>query len=228
MTKTGLIRSAYFMLFLSACSQAGNNANISREKKIEIENGYVPSGAAKTMDVDDYVHWVQDMKNGFRKEKSIAGLMFSAQFKPYEYIVCLEEKKRELADSTVIKKVSELTDMQYYNLKISLRDAEGELLKYQLHSAQEYQERVNYFAFGMQHDIQLVEGTDTLPCILYHFERSFDASPVSTLLLGFAIRKQADAQDKTLLVYDRTFNSGLIKFTFSKKDLKNLPKLKTL
>lgn len=227
MNKTEWITLACLAFYITSCSDTGNKG-ISGEKKFEVENGYSPSKQADLLPVKNYVQWVQNTGNGFRKEKTIKDLTFSAQFKPYEYIVCLEEKRHELADSIVRKRVSELKDMQYYELRISSNKAGGELLKRELSSAQQYQERVNYFAFGMQRDIQLVEGTDTLPCVMYHFERSFDVSPESVFLLGFPIRNGETQEDKTLLVYDRTFNTGLIKFTFSKKALKNLPKLKTI
>ncbi|MBK8705978.1 MAG: hypothetical protein IPN33_22105 [Saprospiraceae bacterium] len=223
-----LISLLCFIFFLCACSNSDSNQGLSDDNVAEVENGYVPSGKAKLLDAEDYVEWIQDPGNGFRKEKTIADLTFSAQFKPFEYIVCLEEKKNEIADSVVRRKVSELNGMQYYDLKISLNASGRELLKHELTSTQQYQERVNYFAFGMQNDIQLIDGPDTLACELYHFERSYDASPATVILLGFPVSKHNTSGDKTLLLYDRTFNSGLLKFTFSKKELKNLPKLQTL
>ncbi|HPI85880.1 MAG TPA: hypothetical protein PLR01_05870 [Bacteroidales bacterium] len=228
MNKLGaLIILSYFIFFMVSCANTESTDTIAGEKIVEVENGYIPAEKAKVKNVKDYVQWIQDPDNGFKKEKTINNLTFSAQFKPYEYIVCLEEKKDILPDSLVRRKVGELKDMQYYDLKISLKEFAGELLKYQLTSSQQYTERVNYFAFGMQHDIHLVEGTDTLACELYHFERTFDAAPTSTILLGFHISNQKTAENKTLLFYDRTFNTGLIKFTFRTQELKNLPKLKT-
>jgi len=228
MNKILLIELHYLIFFLSSCSYSTSTDSLPGDQIIAVENGYVPSGKAGRLGVRDYIQWVQDSKNGFRKEKTINNLRFSVQFKPFEYIVCLEEKKSELADSIVRRKVSELNDMQYYDLKIALTKSSGEILKHELTSTQQYQERVNYYAFGMQNDIQLLDGTDTLPCVLFHFERSFDASPESTFLLGFPINRREVSGDKTLIIYDRIFSTGLIKFTFSKKELKNLPKLKTI
>lgn len=223
-----IVLAVFFcFLFFVSCSTSDNKENLSQEDK-EVENGYAPSKSAELMDVRSYVQWVQNEENGFKKEKVIDDFTFAVQFKPFEYIVCLEEKKDELHDTAVKKKILELNAMQYYDLKISLTEGEGELLKHKLNSAQQYNDRVNYFAFGMQKDIQLVEGKDTISCELYHFERSFDASPASVILLGFPISDKNISDEKTLLVYDRTFNTGLVKFTFNKKDLKNLPKLKTL
>jgi hypothetical protein len=211
-------------LFLASCNGSGDNSIINAD----VSNGYIPAIDADKLSMNEYVQWVQNPENGFKKQKSINDLLFTLQFKPYEYIVCLEEQKEHIADSTLKKKIAELNEMQYYDLKISLKEGVGELLKYRLNTAQEYTDRVNYFAFGMQKDIKMVEGNDTIPCELYHFERSFDASPNSTILLGFPVKSNSSSTEKTLLVYDKTFNTGMVKFTFSKDELKKLPKLKTL
>ncbi|MGQ0829856.1 MAG: hypothetical protein ACT4ON_15825 [Bacteroidota bacterium] len=216
------------LMFVCAC-----NAIKTEEKSIlqsaEIENGFIAAKNAPVMEGQDYVAWVQDMENGFKKEKTIDDLTFSVQYKPYEYIVFMEEKKDELPDTLVKRKMEQINDMQYYNLKITLNESAGELLKYKLTSQQQYQQRVSYFSFDMQNDVQLVNGNDTLPCILYHFERAYDIAPSGTFVLGFPLSKnESQEEEKTLLVYDRTFHKGLIKFTFRKKELRNLPKLKTI
>ena len=172
--------------------------------------------------------WIQDPKNGLRKKKEMGDIDFYVQYKPYEYIVCMEERTGEIADSLMKRKRTELEGVQYYDLKILLNKKEGELLKFNLSSADQYNKRVKYFAFEMQNDIQLVEGNDTLPCVLYHFERTYDTSPSCTILLGFNMDKKSINKQKTLLVYDRTFNKGLLKFTFKENKFLNLPKLQTL
>jgi hypothetical protein len=63
---------------------------------------------------------------------------------------------------------------------------------------------------------------------MYHYERAYDATPVSTILLGFKKETKNDAKPKTLLVYDKTFNKGLLKFMFTENRLNTLPKLSTL
>lgn len=118
--------------------------------------------------------------------------------------------------------------MQYFDLKILLKDNEGELLKAGLNSREEYDRRVKYFSFGMQQDIRLVDGQDTLPCVMYHFERAYDVTPVCTLLLGFERADKNAERPKTLLFYDKVFNNGLLKFTFKENRLQTLPKLLTL
>lgn len=175
----------------------------------------------------EYVRWVEDEKNGLKREKTLGDMIFSAQYKPESYIVCEEERKESIADTVLKKKLKELTDMQYYDLKIEIKDGQGELLKYGLTSTEQYQERINYFSFGMQKDIQLVDGNDTLPCLLYHYERVYDVAPYGTFILGFAKGKNDNA-GKTLLLFDKGFNKGIVKFYFEGKDIKYLPQLQTI
>ncbi len=189
------------------------------------------SGVSKNADILEpkaYVAWVQTLENGLKRDKAFEDITFSVQYKPLEYIVCMEERKIRIEDSIIKRKVNELSDMQYFDLKISLNEGSGELLKYKLSSPQQYSERVNYFAFGLQKDIVLVESNDTLPCALYHFERAYDAIPSSTFLLGFSLDKNKQSESKTIIIYDRTFNKGMIKIAFDKHNLQKIPKLKTI
>lgn len=174
-----------------------------------------------------YVRWVEDEQNGLKKEKTIDDIIFSAQYKPAQYVVCEEERKDSITGSEVQKKLGELGGMQYYDLKITLKSGQGELLKYNLSSAEQYQDRVNYFSFGMQKDIQLVDGNDTLPCLLYHYERVYDVAPYGTFILGFAPGKNPKA-NKTLLLFDKGFNKGIVKLYFEEKDIEYVPQLQTI
>lgn len=175
----------------------------------------------------DYVQWMQDKDNGINKEKVIDDITFSIQYKPYEYIVCMEEKKEQLSDSVVKKKTEEISDMQYFDLTIALTSDEGELLKHDVSSYDQYDKRIKYVSFDMQNDIKLVEDGDTIPCSLYHFERTYDVAPYAKFLLGFAKGKKAEPAEKVITFYDNIFNKGLIKFTYTNEEFNNIPKLKT-
>jgi hypothetical protein len=223
----------YLFFILLVFSYSSCKEHVTEEGTIPVEEEIKESALSDeikmvTMPSENYITWVRNPQNGLVKTKTIDDLKFTVQYKPYEYIVCLEERSDKVADTTMKRKVKELDGMQYYDLKILLKTNEGELLKSGINSMEEYDKRVKYFSFGMQNDIQLVDGKDTLPCVMYHFERAYDATPVCTLLLGFNKDNSNAAKPKTLLVYDRTFNKGLLKFTFTEKRLQTLPKLLTL
>ena len=185
------------------------------------------SAGQTVLDPAEYIEWMRNEDNGFRKEKTVDDLTFTVQYKTQEYIACIEQRGDPLPDSILKRKSKELEGMEYYDFKISMNDGAGELLKYKLETNQQYNDRVNYFAFGMQKDIVLMDGKDSIPCGLYHFERAYDVSPTAVVLLGFPASKKNNS-DKTLIVYDRTFNKGTLKFMFKANELNNKPKLQTL
>lgn len=215
------------VLVFNSCTHATDKEAKELNKETESELSLVHSNRSSgNMSPQEYVQWVQNPDNGLRKKKIIDDLTFYAQYKPYEYIVCMEQQTEQIYDSLLKRKMNELNGMQYYDFKIMLKDGEGELLKYQLSTQEEYNKRVNYFAFAMQNDIQLVEEKDTLPCSLFHFERAYDVIPSCTFLLGF--EKKLSNKSKTLIVYDKIFKKGYIKFTFDEKELQNIPTIKVL
>jgi len=225
-------RLLFFLLFLLLVHAGCEGEARVKEDPVQAEEvEEMPLSEAITrekMTADNYINWVRNPQNGLVKAKTIDDLKFTVQYKPYEYIVYLEERTDKVADTLLKRKVKELEGMQYYDLKILLKNSQQELLKSGLSTREEYEKRVNYFSFHMQQDIQLVDGNDTLPCALYHFERAYDVTPVCTLLLGFRKSESNAMKPKTLLVYERTFNKGLLKFTFKEKRLQTLPKLLTL
>jgi len=231
MVKNTLYVLILFLFWFAFNSCNENKSMLNSDGQAIAESDILNSKNSTTTKIElspsDYVQWVKNSENGFFKEKTIDDISFTALYKPYEYIVCIEERAEEIQDSVAKKKLSEMEGMQYFDLKFLLNESQGELLKYKLNSAQEYENRVKYFSFNMQNDIKLVEGQDTIPCSLFHFERAYDVAPFATFLLGFNASKN-NSKDKTLIVYDRTFNKGTIKFTFKQNDLQNLPKLKTI
>jgi len=215
------------IIFLIGCSENKNQASPSDGETVD-QNLSIVNISSLSLEPKEYVQWVQDPDNGLKREKIIDDLIFSVQYKPGEYIICREQRQAQLQAGLVKQKLAGLNGMQYYDLTIKMKSGEGELLKQGLASVEQYDQRVKYFAFAMQNDIQLVEGNDTLPCSLFHFERAYDITPQATFLLGFPVNENTSKEDKTLIIYDKTFNSGLIKLTFPINRLNNLPRLKTL
>lgn len=221
------IIAIYITLFsLVACSHMDNNglagSGSSDEHWAEQEKA-----TEQKLSPTDYVAWITDEQHGLKVEKTIDNLVYTAQYKPCNYVICEEERKQEIPDTTVKSKQKELDGMQYIDLKIALKTGQGELLKYNLASVDQYQDRVNYFAFGMQKDIQLVEGRDTLNCLLFHYERVYDLAPYGTFMLGFPLGKEPKG-DKTLLIFDHGFNTGIVKLFFDGRGIKYLPQLQTI
>jgi hypothetical protein len=84
---------------------------------------------------------------------------------------------------------------------------------------------VAYSAFEMQKDIYLVDGMDTLPCVMFHFERSFDVTPFGHFSIAFENSGNRRFTEKQIVFTDRLFNNGTIKFLFQSEDFTKAPVL---
>jgi len=175
----------------------------------------------------EYVVWCQNKENRLKKQKEMQDIIFTLQYRPAEYVLCMEQKPQTISKNDLQKQLKELEGSEYFDFSIGLSSGQGELLKYNVSSTNEYTSRLNYFAFDMQRDLKLLDGDDTLSCTLFHFERAYDVAPYSVFLVAFPKTKNTTST-KTFLYPDKIFGKGMIKFTYTKEDLSQIPKLKVI
>lgn len=175
----------------------------------------------------EYVYYMESSESGMRQEKTIEDIQIIVQYKTAAYIAVKEEKKVE--KKSVKEIISKLKGMQYYTIKYSLSHSEADIMKYQLASESDYYERLNYMSFGMQQDVFVVQGKDTLPCVLFNHVRNYGISPYTEIVLGFEEKESGEKykESKTLVIEDKAFGLGYMKFLFAKNNLNDLPELKT-
>ncbi len=211
-----------------------NCTNNIDEKDIAVKENYLMSDeelnqavlqTPKLLSPANYVNWVKDPKNGLQKEKEINDLIFSLLYQPAEYVISEDRKKENISAEELKTELDAHSELEYYNLKIGAKNYNGELLKYDLNNGHEYKDRVEYYAFKFEKDIMLIAGNDTLPCSIFHFERTFDVAPYSSFLLGFKIPSKDKNKDRSIVIDDKIFNKGTVKFFFSEKRIGTLPKL---
>ncbi len=165
------------------------------------------------------IQYVDAPSNGYIKEKQINNISYSSVLKPLHYLLA----KRKTEDNRPDYKLSDFEDLQYFDIRIRVNDFNQEFIKYDLQSPQQFEERVKYCAFDMQNDITLIDGKDTLACVLFHFERTFNTTPFGHFILGFPTVKKKNIEAKTICFNDRLFNNGLIKFTYSPRIISKEP-----
>ena len=175
----------------------------------------------------DYVKWVDDSDNGLKKSKIYKGITISAQYRPVEYQVAIEEKSHALSAEKLDSRSKQIEGMQYYLLRFALEDRSKDIMRFALSSEAEYYQRLNYCSFGMQNDIYLVQGTDTLSCKLFNAVRSYGLSPNADYLLAFEEKDASAKTERQLIVNDAVFGLGPVKFKFTEDDLNNIPHIRT-
>lgn len=189
--------------------------------------GFVLSGCKdnNNLEAKDFVVYVENVNNGLRISKEIGDQKIEVQYKPLEYMSAKECIKTR---STVNK--ADLEDyrkkhaaLQYFTLRYSMKNKTS-VLKYGLSNENEYFERQNYFSFGLENDIKLIEGKDTLSCALFVFERNYNLSPDVTFEIAFEKRSDL-VSDKIVMINDKSLNIGNVNIKIAKSDLENMPKL---
>jgi hypothetical protein len=209
------------------CSACKNPTGVSETEETKMNTTIAENRTHELMPID-YVKWVKEEKNGISKSKTIDDVKYILQYKPHDYLACMEFKSDTVRKNELVKKEEEFKGMVYFDFKIHIPDGYTEFLKYGISSASEYQQRVNYCAFNMQYEISIIQNADTIPCTMYLFERAYDVMPEGTFLLGFDERAIDANKEMTFLFNDKLFRKGYVKFTFEPKTLINIPKLKTV
>lgn len=175
----------------------------------------------------EYVSYIRTEKNGLLVSKSIGGFEFSLLYKPCEYIALMQDKDEHMAKATLDEKIKPMKGMQYYTFTIKTESGQ-ELMREGISADNEYYERLDYIVSYMQNDLSLIDGKDTLPCALFHYERNYNVAPQNNFVLGFEIPKgTADkAADKTLVFNDQILGIGKLMLTINGNDITNIPQLK--
>lgn len=179
----------------------------------------------KVLSPVNYVKWVENSQNGLRVSKTIMPFKITLQYKPIPYVIAMQERSPVLSRQTYEEEAHQMEGMQYFTLRIEVPGQSTPLLKYNLRQVDDYYDRVSYFSSAMQKDIFLVEGRDTFPCLLHHFERTYELAPYSNFLLGFS-RSQTSPADKTILFQDRVLGLPPVSLTISKDAIASVPKIK--
>lgn len=189
--------------------------------------GAVTSFARESMIKEEYLEWVRDPENGLYREEEIDGLTFSVFYKPLDYVILQELASSGVAIDSFASYKKQYEGLQYFTLTIkSSQDAD--LLKHAITSERNYYQRIDYCSFRMQNDLQLVQGSDTLACKLFHYERTYQVAPYTNFILAFEDNSTPNTSlvhDKTLVFHDQAFGRGIVKLKLKANDLNKVPKL---
>lgn len=179
----------------------------------------------KSLPRDAYIQWIKDPDNGLSTHEQTGGLKFALFYKPLDYVVLQEMTSSAVGIDSFPALRRDYEGMQYFTLTISSAD-DADILKHGISNERSYYDRIDYCSFRMQSDIQLVDGTDTLACRIFHYERNFQVAPYTHFSLAFEdINKTGNVSDKTLVFHDQAFGKGIVKLKIKANDLKKIPNL---
>lgn len=176
-----------------------------------------------------FVSWVKNPEHGLVKTRKINDIQISLTYLPPAYMVCNDLKKDEISEEELAQLSAQYEDFEYYLLKIEALESGLELAKYQVANQQEYEGRIKYYSFNMQNDLmaKTTEGKE-VPCELYHFERTYNITPYSSFLIGFAKEYMKGVKERTIILDEKIFNKGIVKFKWTNSEMNNIPQVELL
>ncbi|MEQ1746403.1 MAG: hypothetical protein ABMA02_13320 [Saprospiraceae bacterium] len=171
---------------------------------------------------DRYRAWVASNRESLTATSAGDAIQTTLTYLPADWLAINEVG---LGDPEKISSArGEYVGLEYYRLRVALQSGQGDVLQHAAAGTDDYYQRIEYFSFGMQHDIRLLVGPDTLACKLYHFERNYGAAPYMDFMLGFETKPGSEF-DRTLLYDDRVYSSGLIHLTIPFDNIHCIPTL---
>ena len=174
------------------------------------------------LDRKDYLKWSKDYSHNIHKKKTVNHIFFDLQYKSSEYMAISENMEKEKIGEQDIRAYD---DLQNFELNIGAEDKSKDILEYGLENKAQIDKRLYYLSFPIQKDLLLIEGKDTLHCVMYHFLRSYDISKKRTLFISFE-KSKGNKGPKTFIFNSDEFETGPVKIAFEEKDLNELAKIK--
>jgi hypothetical protein len=166
--------------------------------------------------------WIKDEENGLSISRNIDDLEYSLTFLPSALLVLrdgIQPENTNAWDSAMYSK----NDIMCFLLRYRINSSNTDVLKYNLHSEQEYYSRSNYLSFGLDKDVWLEIDNRKINCALHQFVPHYGISPEAEVILTFP--KQSTPFDSNIIVVlnDQLYGAGILKFEFESSVFNNIP-----
>ncbi len=184
----------------------------------------------EVLEADDYATAIAESEHELEASTVFKDYSFSVKYIPHHAQALRNFRDDPNRDSLINQFVKNNQTTAFFMLKIAKTGdmVNQDLVKTVAKAERNYTSVLEYFSFNMQQDVKLVVGKDTFPCVLWHYERGFDAKPNATFLLSFNLRNNPETaqQDLTLNYEDHLFGVGILNLKVRKEPLTLLPQLK--
>jgi hypothetical protein len=169
------------------------------------------SSCSHQLEKRDYIRWVNSYDNGLHVKEEYGDFVFDLQHEPADYHSLVRN------DGSTTKS----DDLQYYILKIGLKDPAQDLLLYNVNDLAGKQQNLYYYSYLFQNDIFLEEASEKHPCVLFHFEQN-DLLKTRTFILGFENSQNEPVEESKLIIQSPQFGSLPVKIQILKHGVSSL------
>lgn len=165
---------------------------------------------------EEYLEWFLDKDNGMLVEKKIGDYSFLLQYQSKDYQILKE-------NPSINKELFQ--QLKNENSKILILTLELENNKDSQSLNNLSTEMFNYLSYNASKDFNLIIENDTLPCVLYHFEKSFKLGNNHKFLLGFSPLNFKNDKTFTLNFNDKVGGFGNVNISIEKDNLQKIQNL---
>jgi hypothetical protein len=175
----------------------------------------------------DFLRWVKNPAHGLKIKQTSHHMIYEAFYKPKEYIIISEERSLRISDTLLRRKLNDYAGIEFWDLKISNPENEDQVAKSGLNGNEMTDKIRGYLESEFQKDIRLVFNGDTIPCYMFHYEKSNGIIPQSKFLLGFSVNITHINTSAELIITNPFFQTEDLHFPFDKNALGRIPKMLT-
>ncbi len=180
-----------------------------------------------SLSASDYVQYVKDPRNGLIVDHVAKNFKFSLQYEPLDYLTLKEIRNTKFSPEIFESTRKQFGNSIYFDFIITTLNQQDDLLKEK--DSIQFNKRLNYFSFDFNQKVELIDGIDTLHCLLHHFERNYGISPENHIALAFENFKHQPGKstnNELLFIYnDEVLQTGKITISINKKSLFEIPGL---
>jgi len=220
-----IVAMSVLIAALGGCRQSDHVSLLAPVKFLTANSAPEGDGHKQKLGIEDYISWVEDEENGLQVNRKVGDFGFAVQHQPIPYMILQNAGKEKISQKELEKEVKEQEGLQYYTF--SIRSVDGkDVLNNSFNIT--YQERLEYFSFGIDKDLSLVEGEDTLQCVMHHYERNYNISPEVRITVAFeqkASERNLNHTDKTFIFSDHVLGTGTVKMKIKASDIERIPEL---
>ncbi len=170
----------------------------------------------------DYVQWVETKENGLKVYLQDEPYMYELQYQPVEYLAVKQSGSLHITTATLKDGVQSREGLIYFTFKMWNKQGKGILSD----KALEIENKSSYLLSGLQNDMVLLAGTDSLHCEILLFESANNLIPYDQCVLAFE-KPKTEKEDLVFLFRTDKYREGWVRMTVKREDIKKMPKLKT-
>ena len=171
----------------------------------------------------EYVQWIENKENGLKVSWKDEAYLYELQYQPVEYLAVRQTRSQQITSAALKEGVQKRGDLLYFTFKMWDENGRGILSDKDL----EIENKSSYLLSGLQNDMMLLAGKDTLHCVMLHFESANNLIPYDQCVLAFEPAAN-DKEDIVFLFRTDKYKEGWVRMTIKRENIKKIPKLKTI